>query len=55
VARPETQRGRRRPRGRALSAARKRTEALGAMEMGSGFKQASAKLVIALTNWSESL
>jgi len=25
------------------------------MEMGSGFKQASAKLVIALTNWSESL
>jgi hypothetical protein len=37
----------------ALSAARKRTEALGAMEMGSTFKQASAKLVIALTNWSD--
>ena len=38
-----------------LAAARKRTEALEAMEMGSTFKQASAKLVIALTNWSESL
>jgi hypothetical protein len=39
----------------ALSASRKRTEALEAMEMGSTFKQASAKLVIALTNWSDSL
>ena len=39
----------------ALSAARKRTEALAAMEMGSTFKQTSAKLVIALTNWSDSL
>jgi hypothetical protein len=39
----------------ALSLARKRTEALAAMEMGTTFKQTSAKLVIALTNWSESL
>jgi hypothetical protein len=39
----------------ALSLARKRTEALAAMEMGSTFKQASAKLVIALTAWSDSL
>jgi hypothetical protein len=38
----------------ALSAARKRTEALEAMEMGSTFKQASAKLVIALTTWGDS-
>lgn len=39
----------------ALSIARKRTEALAAMEMGSTFKQASAKLVIALTAWADSL
>jgi type II secretory pathway component PulM len=39
----------------ALSAARKRTEALAAMEMGTTFKQTSAKLVIALTGWSDSL
>ena len=38
----------------ALSIARKRTEALEAMEMGSTFKQTSAKLVIALTTWAES-
>jgi len=38
----------------ALSASRKRTEALEAMEMGSTFKQASAKLVVALTNWGDS-
>ena len=37
----------------ALSLARKRTEALAAMEMGSTFKQTSAKLVIALTTWSD--
>jgi methyl-accepting chemotaxis protein len=39
----------------ALSLTRKRTEALAAMEMGSTFKQTSAKLVIALTTWSDSL
>ena len=39
----------------ALSLARKRTDALAAMEMGSTFKQTSAKLVIALTTWSDSL
>jgi methyl-accepting chemotaxis protein len=39
----------------ALSAARKRTEALSAMEFGSTFKQASAKLVVALSGWSDSL
>jgi len=39
----------------ALSLARKRTEALEAMEMSSTFKQTSAKLVIALTAWSDSL
>jgi hypothetical protein len=39
----------------AHSVARKRTEALAAMEMGSTFKQMSAKLVIALTAWSDSL
>ena len=38
-----------------LSAAHKRGEALAAMEMGTTFKQMSAKLVIALTAWSESL
>jgi methyl-accepting chemotaxis protein len=38
----------------ALSSARKRTEALEAMEFGSTFKQASAKLVIALTTWADS-
>jgi methyl-accepting chemotaxis protein len=38
----------------ALSIARKRTEALEAMEMGSTFKQTSAKLVIALTTWADS-
>ena len=39
----------------ALSAAHKRSDALAAMEMGSTFKQASAKLVIALSAWSDSL
>jgi len=39
----------------ALSIARKRTEALGAMEMGSTFKQTSAKLIMALSAWSDSL
>jgi hypothetical protein len=38
-----------------LSAARKRTEATAAMEMGSTFKQTSGKLVIALSNWADSL
>jgi hypothetical protein len=38
-----------------LSAAHKRSEALAAMEMGSTFKQASAKLVMALSAWSDSL
>ena len=38
-----------------LSAARKRGEALAAMEMGSTFKQTSAKLVMALSAWSDSL
>jgi len=38
-----------------LSAAHKRGEALAAMEMGSTFKQASAKLVMALSAWSDSL
>jgi hypothetical protein len=38
-----------------LSAARKRGEALAAMEMGSTFKQTSAKLVMALSGWSDSL
>jgi hypothetical protein len=39
----------------ALSIARKRTEALEAMEMGSTFKQTSAKLIMALSAWSDSL
>jgi hypothetical protein len=39
----------------ALSLARKRGEAAAAMEMGSTFKQASGKLVIALSTWSDSL
>ncbi|HEX7491636.1 MAG TPA: CZB domain-containing protein [Candidatus Limnocylindrales bacterium] len=38
-----------------LSAAHKRGEALAAMEMGSTFKQASAKLVVALSGWADSL
>ena len=38
-----------------LSAAHKRSDALAAMEMGSTFKQASAKLVMALSAWSDSL
>jgi hypothetical protein len=38
-----------------LSAARKRSEALAAMEMGTTFKQMSAKLVMALSAWSDSL
>ena len=37
-----------------LSAARKHTEALEAMEQGSTFKQASARLVTALSDWSDS-
>ena len=37
----------------ALSAARKRTEAMAALEMGSTFKQSSSKLVIALSNWAD--
>jgi hypothetical protein len=39
----------------ALSLARKRGEALAAMETSSTFKQASDKLVAALTEWSDSL
>ena len=39
----------------ALSLARKKTEALAALEMGSTFKQTSAKLVIALSAWQDSL
>lgn len=39
----------------ALSLARKRTDALAAMEFGSTFKQSSAKLVIALTALGESV
>ena len=39
----------------ALSLARKQGEALAAMETPSTFKQASDKLVAALTAWSESL
>jgi Chemoreceptor zinc-binding domain len=39
----------------ALSLAHKRAEALAAMQMGSTFKQASAKLVVALSAWSDSL
>ena len=39
----------------ALSLARKKTEALSAMEFGSTFKQMSGKLVIALTAMSESV
>jgi len=39
----------------ALSLARKRDEALAAMEMGTTFKQMSAKLVVALTAWQDSL
>jgi methyl-accepting chemotaxis protein len=39
----------------ALSLARKRTEALAAMEMGSTFKRTSAKLVMALSAWADSL
>jgi methyl-accepting chemotaxis protein len=38
-----------------LSAAHKRSDALAAMEMGSTFKQASAKLVMALSAWADSL
>jgi methyl-accepting chemotaxis protein len=38
-----------------LSAAHKRGEALGAMEMGSTFKQTSAKLVMALSAWADTL
>ena len=38
----------------ALSLARKRGEALAAMETPSTFKQASDKLVAALTAWSDS-
>ena len=37
----------------AKSVARKRTEALEAMEFGSTFKQVSAKLVIELTAWGD--
>jgi len=37
----------------ALSAARKRTEAMAALEMGYTFKQSSSKLVIALSNWAD--
>ena len=39
----------------ALSLARKKTEALGAMEFGSTFKQMSGKLVISLTAMGESV
>jgi hypothetical protein len=37
----------------ALSLARKRADALSAMEFGSTFKQASARLVIELTAWGD--
>jgi hypothetical protein len=37
----------------AMSLARKRTDALEAMEFGSTFKQASARLVIELTAWGD--
>lgn len=37
----------------AMSHARKRTDALAAMEFGSTFKQMSAKLVIELTAWGD--